>query len=74
MSFQTCMSFFLMLNIKVDILKNAGNQTVDGPHWLSISFPTLEVNGDQQLFDPSKFFKISSFVLNMFMNYSFNAK
>ncbi len=25
------MSFSLMLNIKEDILKNAGNQTVDGP-------------------------------------------
>ncbi len=34
MSFQTCMSLFLMLNIKYDILKNAGNQTVDGPHLL----------------------------------------
>ncbi len=32
MSFQTCMSFFLMLNIKEGILKNAVNQTVDGPH------------------------------------------
>ncbi len=29
MSFQTCMSFFLMLNIKEDSLKNAGYQTVD---------------------------------------------
>ncbi len=29
--FQTYMSFFLMLNIKEDILKNAGNQTVDVP-------------------------------------------
>ncbi len=27
-------SFFLMLNIKEDILKNASNQTVDGSHWL----------------------------------------
>ncbi len=26
--------FFLMLNIKEDILKNAGNQIVDGLHWL----------------------------------------
>ncbi len=26
--FQTCMSFFLLLNTKEDILKNAGNQTV----------------------------------------------
>ncbi len=34
MLFQTCVSFF-MLNIKEDILKNAGNQTVDGPYWLS---------------------------------------
>ncbi len=34
MLFQTCMSFFLMLNIKEDILKNAGKQTADGPHWL----------------------------------------
>ncbi len=32
MSFQTCMSYFLMLNLKEDILKNAGNQTVVGPH------------------------------------------
>ncbi len=37
MSFQTCMSFFLMLNIKVDILKNAGNLTVDGP--IDLVFP-----------------------------------
>ncbi len=28
----TCMSFLLMLNIKVDILKNAGNKKVAGPH------------------------------------------
>ncbi len=34
MSFQACMSFFLKLNIKEDILKNAGNQRVDGPNWL----------------------------------------
>jgi len=32
--FQTCMSFFLLLNTKEDILKNVSNQTVDGPHWL----------------------------------------
>ncbi len=31
-SFQTCMSFFLMFYTKENILKNAGNQTVDGPH------------------------------------------
>ncbi len=32
MSLQTYMSFFVMLNIKEDILKNTGNQRVDGPH------------------------------------------
>ncbi len=33
-----------MLNIKEDILKSAGNQTVDGSHWLhSIAFP-VETN------------------------------
>ncbi len=31
--FQTC-SFFLLLNTEEDILKNVGNQTVDGSHWL----------------------------------------
>ncbi len=40
MLFQTCVSFLLMLNTKEDILKNAGNRTVDGPHW-PISFPTV---------------------------------
>jgi len=34
--FQTCMDFFLLFNTKDDILKNAANQTVDGPHWLSL--------------------------------------
>jgi len=29
--FQTYMNFFLLLNTKEDILKNMGNQTVDGP-------------------------------------------
>ncbi len=59
------MSFSLMLNIKEDILKNAGNQTVDGPIDLySIYFPTMEVSGDQQLFSSSKFFKIYYFVFN----------
>ncbi len=31
----------------------------------SISFPIMEVNGEQQLFGSSKFFKISSFVFNI---------
>ncbi len=30
----------------------------------SISLPTMEVNGNQQLFGSSKYFKISSFVFN----------
>jgi len=30
--FQTCMSFFLLLNTKDIILKNVSNKTVDGPH------------------------------------------
>jgi len=36
------MSFFLLLNTKEDILKNVGNQTVEGTH--SIFFPD---NGSQ---------------------------
>jgi len=32
MSFQICMSFFSYVGHKEDILKNAGNQTVDGLH------------------------------------------
>ncbi len=40
-----------MLNTKEDILKNAGNQTVDGlVDFQSVSFLTMEVIGDQQLF------------------------
>ncbi len=31
----------------------------------SISFPTMEVNGDQQLLGSSKFFRISSFVFSI---------
>ncbi len=31
---QTCMSFFLLLSTKEDILKNVSNQTIDGSHWL----------------------------------------
>ncbi len=55
-----------MLNTKEDILKNAGNQTVDGlVDFQSISFLTMEVIGDQQLFGYSKFFKISYFVFNI---------
>ncbi len=31
---ETCKSFYLLLNTKEDILKNAGKQTVDGSHCL----------------------------------------
>ncbi len=49
-SFQTCMSFVLMLNIKEDILKNAGNQTLMVPIDIhSVFSPTMEVNGDKRL-------------------------
>ncbi len=30
---QACMSLFLLLNTKEDVLKNFGKQTVDGSHW-----------------------------------------
>ncbi len=63
MSFETCISLFLMLNIKEDILKNAANQVPIDFH--SISFLTMEVNRDQQLFGSSEFFKISSFMFNI---------
>ncbi len=53
--FQTCMSFFLLLNTKEDILKNVGNQTADDLHWLpydkrSRKKNTMEVDGDHQMF------------------------
>ncbi len=34
MLFQTYKVFFLLLNTKKYILKNVGNQTADGSHWL----------------------------------------
>ncbi len=34
MFFQTWMCYFLQLNTKENILKNVGNQTVAGSHWL----------------------------------------
>ncbi len=56
----------MLFYVKEDILKNAGNQTTDGPiDFYSIYFPTMEVNGDQQMFVSSKFFKISCFVFNI---------
>jgi len=42
--FQTCMSFSSLLNTKEDILKNVGDQTVDG-----LVANTMEVNGVHQL-------------------------
>ncbi len=55
MSFQTCTSFCLILNIKDDIWKNAGDQTK-----LVIYFPTMEVSGDQELFGSSKYLVLCS--------------
>ncbi len=49
-----------MLNIKEDSLKNASNQTVVGPHWLSIYFPVMEINREQQLFSSSKYLFLCS--------------
>ncbi len=57
-----------MWNVKEDILKNAGNQTENDFH--SISFPTIEVNADQQLFDhkhSSKYLLLASLFYNMFL-------
>ncbi len=30
------------MNTKVDILKNVGNQTITGPHWLSLYFFSIQ--------------------------------
>ncbi len=45
--FQTWMSFFLLMNTKEDMLKNVGNQTVDGSHWhwqYLLFFSNMEIN------------------------------
>ncbi len=50
MSFQSCVSFFLMLNIKEDILKNAGIKHLMVPldfHSIYFDNTTMEINGDQ---------------------------
>jgi len=45
--FQTCMSFFLLLNTNEDILKNVGNQTIaDGSHFGSCFLPHNKTDGD----------------------------
>jgi len=44
---QTFRNFFLLVNTKEYILRNVGNQTVDGPIDFYI---TLKVNGPHQLF------------------------
>ncbi len=56
-----------MLNIKEDILKNAGNQTVDGPH--RISFHTTDDSGDQQSFLGELFLWWQNF--HFWVNYPF---
>ncbi len=63
MLFQTCMSFFLMLNIKEGILKNAGNQMVMVP----TDFHSIFFFYNRSQWGPTTvwFFKISSFVFNI---------
>ncbi len=48
--FQTCVSFFLLLNTKDDILRNANNWTCFSPHWIPYNF--------------FHFFQISCFILS----------
>jgi len=44
------MGFFLLLNTKEDIMKNVGNQTVDGPiDFHSIFCPNIQANVGRQL-------------------------
>ncbi len=59
--FQTCLTFFLLCNIREDILKNVGNQTVS----VSIDFHCMdkECNGTETIRLPT-FFKISSLMLH----------
>ncbi len=47
--FIICMNFFLLLNTKEDILKNVGNQSVDGSVTsIVFFFHTMEVGGYRQ--------------------------
>ncbi len=39
----------VMVHSKMNILKNVGNQTVDGSHWLPNVFLTMKVNVYPQL-------------------------
>ncbi len=66
MSFQTRMSFFLMLNIKKIFWRMLViKQSMVLIDFYSISFSTMEVSGGQQLFGSLKFFRISHFVFNI---------
>ncbi len=57
MPIQTCMRFFLLLNIEENYLKNAGNQTVNGFHCLPfLSLLWKSMGGG---------LRISSFVFNI---------
>jgi len=55
------MNFFLLLNTKEDILKNVGNQTVNGPHWGKKYYGSQW--GPLTVWLPT-FFKILSFVFS----------
>ncbi len=49
-----CVLYWAKEDIKEDILKNVGNQTVDGSHWLLLhgmgGGDTMQVNRYRQLF------------------------
>ncbi len=65
MSFQTCLSFFLMF-----FLKNAGNQTVDGPPLTSIVFLSLlwkSIGTIKCLVLKNIFFSVSEWVIYIFV-------
>ncbi len=76
---KTCMSFFLVLNTKEDILKNVGNEAVAGSHWLPYCISILTQRLPSTVWLPT-FFKVSSFVFNtrktqkfdFWVNYGFN--
>jgi len=59
------MHFFLLLNTNEDIMKNVGNETVDGPHSRKKKYYGIQWLPSKSLtFWLPTFFKISSFVFN----------
>ncbi len=64
MSFQICVSFFLLLNTKEDILKNVDDQTVVGPIDFHSVFPYYASQRDHQLLIGSKWWQHFNFGMN----------